>query len=179
MGAPYNLQYRSDTNQLMYIVDVDELMAECCCEDVCPYTVTITLNWSGNADLDLYAKVDSESTVYFGHPSESGLTLNNDAHPSCSTTPLTPEIITGNLTGPHTLKVWYNQYSDCLPEQSPSVTSIAILNTGDEDICVDGDTIAPSGTWNSSTIAYGGFDTGAIPNYASPTEIEITCDTCP
>jgi len=33
MGAPYQLQYRSDTNQLMYIEEEDELMAECCCEE--------------------------------------------------------------------------------------------------------------------------------------------------
>jgi hypothetical protein len=152
----------------------------CCCGGggTCSCSVELTLDWSNNADLDLYGQVDSAAACYFGSLSAGGLTLSRDAHPVCSATPPTPEIITGSFTGAHTLRFWFNQYSNCLPEQQPSTNHLKITNTGVGSICVNSTTVAPGGSYESDTLAYGGYGTGAIPGFANPTVVQVSCGHC-
>jgi len=177
------LQYNPDTNQLLYMVIDNEnvLMNECCCEDKedCDYTITATLDWpyASNPDLDLYGKVDA-TVIYFGNLAGAGLALNHDAFVSCGFVPFPPEIITGTYGVNKTFYFWYNQHSDCASETSPNIKKIEVKNNGAKNICVNGNNVIPNATFTINTLAYAGYDTGAVSSFASGTEVIVTCGDC-
>jgi hypothetical protein len=148
-----------------------------CCKGAgeCGYSVGITLDWTGNADLDLYAKLNTAAAIWYGHPTGPTLALNHDAHPHCAATPGTPEIINGSLTGDNDLYVWYNQWSDCEVETAPTIKQIIIANTGSKPIVVNDTEVLPGDIWELDTMAYAGYNTGAQDAFSGGTHIKITC----
>ena len=145
---------------------------------LCSFDITVTLDWEdvNDADLDLYAQEDSNSVVFFGNLNAGALTLNQDAHPTCNPTPTGAEIVTGSFTDVEskTFLFWYNQYSACATETSPTVTTIKIDNTGDTDLFVNGVSIASGSSTTLSTIAYGGYDVGQQLTFSGATTVDIT-----
>jgi hypothetical protein len=165
------------------------------CGQACTFTIAATLDWTDGTDLDLYGREGKIGlgvipAVYFDNLSQAGvggtLTLNKDAHPSCNSTPLPPEIITGNYTfdAPvlRKFRFWYNRHSTCVPEggsyTGTETTEIRVTNTGGYSICVNGEDIAPGDDYVSSTIYYLS-SSGTQDGYSGGTLIEITCASCP
>ncbi len=117
------------------------------CGQTCTFTITATLDWSDGTDLDLYGKEDALSAVYYGNFSQVGvggtLTLNDDAHPVCASSPYPPEIITGDYTFDtptvRQFHFWYNRYSSCGTYTGTETTEIRVTNTGGYSICVNGE----------------------------------------
>ena len=150
----------------------------CCCVS-CRYRVHVTLDWTNDVDLDLYGKVDGGSAIYYWDSSHDGLTLSVDAHPVCRATPLPPEEQTGEFDAGHTFHFWYDQYSNCEVETTPSLKRIEISNIGAGPICVNGQTVNPGQTWQSNALAYAGYATWSSPNFGGGTEVEVICGNCP
>ena len=156
------------------------------CGQTCTFTITATLDWSDGTDLDLYGKEDALSAVYYGNFSQVGvggtLTLNDDAHPVCASSPYPPEIITGDYTFDtptvRQFHFWYNRYSSCGTYTGTETTEIRVTNTGGYSICVNGEDIAPGDDYVSSTIYYLS-SSGEQNLYSGGTLIEITCASCP
>ena len=198
------LQYRPDNGALLYEADTDALQFECCCEEVginssssssesssqtassssssegCSYSITVILNWASGGDypdLDLYTKVDG-NVCYYLDQSTGGLSLNDDAHPGCASTPTPPEQITGSFTEDKTFYVWYSQFSDCASEKTPNLTTISVHNTGFVSIYVNENEVMPGNSHNISSYAYAGYDTGPVPGYTGGTEVEVCCGEC-
>ena len=152
---------------------------------VCQYTFTASLNWSTNADFDLYTST-SAGTVYYGDFSVGGLSLNWNAHPACaadgklpngdvSSSAVPPEVITGSFNEPKTFHTWYNQATNCTTEQAPDSVTITVKNTGLGDIVVNNTTITPGNSWTTSVVANAGYATGPVPSYADGTSVVVTC----
>lgn len=142
---------------------------------VIQYDISFTLDWgdTNNADLDAYMKLGSD-VCYFSNGTIAGMTLNQDAHPVCDPSPSGPEIISGSFTGGKTFYVWYDQFSDCSVETTPTTFSASVTNTGTTDIIVNGTTVTPGNTSAPIAAAYAGYNTGSSPGYASGTEIAVT-----
>lgn len=140
------------------------------------YTVDVVLDWpNNNADLDVYGRVDANPACYWGDLSSGGLTLNHDAHPTCSPTPMQPELMTGVFTDSHDFKFWYNQYSNCQVPTTPTITSIRITNNGNIDIVINGTTVTPGDSYDSTITDYQGYATGDIHTYVGGTDFDVVC----
>jgi hypothetical protein len=174
-------KFRLQGGKFLTATDGSFAVAEdCCCGDgECSYEVVASLSWSNDADLDLYGKVSGEDTVYFDNVNGLWLSYSVDAHPLCDESPNPPEEISGYFSSSKTLYFWYDQYSDCETETSPSLKNIRVTNYGDVTICVNGQDVLPDNYWETSTLAYAGYDTSSSPDYSSGTEIEVTCGSCP
>ncbi len=174
-----NLLTNCATDKLLTNCAADALTVNC--DDVCSaiaYTVTLTLDWgdTNNADLDAYLKLRTSVCYYgeFGHPI-AGMTLNQDAHPVCDDVPTGAEIITGSFRGTKKFYAWYNQYSGCAAETSPSTAKVVVTNTGAATIFVNGDSVAVAASSADIPIKYAGYANGDQSAYAGGTEIEVTC----
>ena len=153
------------------------------------FSLAYTLDWgdTDNADLDAYMKEVGSPAVYFDHMSDGALTLDQDAHPSCSASPTGPEHITGNFTATgsgRAFRVWYNQYSTCAAEIAPVTNRVRISNTGSVPLCITvdggaGTQIAPGAFLDVAGIAYAGYGTGDQSGYATGTLIHIASGACP
>ena len=165
-------------NQILF-VNGQIAMDPRCCYAQCSYTVRVTIDWSNNADLDLYGTVDGRWAIYYARPSHDGLTLSVDAHPVCWGGPMPPEEQTGAFDAGHTFHFWYDQYSNCEVETAPGTHHIEIANTGATPICVNGQVVNPGQTWQTDTLAYAGYATWGSPGFGGGTEVEVVCGSCP
>ena len=78
----------------------------------------------------------------FANTSTTYLTLNGDRYPVCFNTGPDDEIITGGpFTQSKEFEAWYNQYSACAPEHTPSTKQFKVANTGSQAITVNGTTL--------------------------------------
>lgn len=146
----------------------------------CSFSYIAVLDWPSDdfADLDIYTREVGNATVFFAHLSEGKLSLDHDSHPVCITTPLPPEKITTSpdYTTPTTFEAWYNQFSSCAPETSPTKNTATIKNNGSEGIKVN-DTIVTPGFSFTHTPEYGGYDKGNQSSFVPSVQIVVEC--CP
>lgn len=154
----------------------------CPCDLECVFSVTLTLDWGdvANADLDAYLREGALPPVYFTHPTEGPLTLNQDAHPGGSASPSGPEIITGSYTisGVRVFSAWYNQFSAGAAETTPATAHVTIANLGNRSICVNGTTVPPDTDLTIGPVAYAGYATGSVPAFPGGTVISVACGAC-
>lgn len=154
----------------------------CPCDLECVFSVTLTLDWGdvANADLDAYLREGALPPVYFTHPTEGPLTLNQDAHPGGSASPSGPEIITGSYTisGSLSFTAWYNQYSASAPPTTPTTAHVTVANLGAHAMCVNGVTVAAGGAVTIGPVAYAGYATGSVPGFGGGTVIDVACGAC-
>lgn len=150
----------------------------------CQYNITATLNWpegTTNPDLDLYVKDETDDVVcWFGNPTSSYLNLNHDACDGCDATPAPPEIITGAFTSGKTFSVWYNEYSDCAPEISPTTATFEINNTGPSDLVVTvagGSFTLASGESQTvlRTFPSAGYNVGSSQDFLGGAVVTVEC----
>ncbi len=91
------------------------------CQD--SWSLVASLNWAVNADWDLHLQTPS-AHIYYQNRIADGFTLDRDAYPQCSPSPVAPEGITGRgKCG--TYKVYSNLYSTC--GGSPPITFAATV----------------------------------------------------
>lgn len=167
---------------------------KCCCCNQCVttggvgYSISANLTWptTGQADLDLYARVDSGLTVYFDRLTADGLTLNHDVYPICIRSGFfdPPELISSTFyTVVHTFKFWYSQYSTCASLTPPTVKRVAVANgTGRRTLCVNGQNVGPGCVWTSDDITFAGYNSGEVDDYDathSVLTVEVVGACCP
>lgn len=153
----------------------------------CLFTITATLNWPDNSDLDLYvANMTSggipNGVCYYGDLTVAGLSLNHDAHPVCAANPPAPEVTTGEFSGSTSFKVWYNQYINCSAQVSTgAVTATFVVdNIGSQTIqvSVPGQVfLIPPGQSVEvlNGFAYAGYNTGSQVDYQGGTPVDVYC----
>ena len=167
--------YHNSGGSLMHL-PWGPLMNACCCNS---YDFKATLNWSNNADLDLYVMGDWRDPVNHGTdwahiycyydwtrmyaPNyEFSMRLNGDARPRCSTLEqyAPPEIITARgISKEHWFSTWYSQYSSCEDETLATLAEVEIHNTGLGPIWVNGNEVDPD-AYYTEEIWYNGYDLG-------------------
>jgi len=136
---------------------------------LCEYDIEASMTWTNGLDLDIYVKTEGtcdeiattcmtssstgDSVIYWGNingymckgsPYEHGqLSLNHDAHPTCNSTPVSPEEVTGTIKEPRTFWVWWNRHSNCT-EEGLNANELPDWGTGGEPSITITNKIAPT-----------------------------------
>lgn len=138
------------------------------------FILVATLSWGDFSDLDLYvSNVTDGGVAWYASRIAGGLSLNQDTHPGCAAAPVGPEITTGTFTASKTFSVWYNQFSNCLPETAPAIKQVQIFNNGNLPITVNGNAVLAGGNLLINNINYAGYNTGGIPGFVGGTAVVV------
>lgn len=167
----------------------------------CAWEIQITLNWDGTtgADLMLYtwALWPWSQVVWSWNPGDGYIGLQNtpcyNCLPcDCVTEPIgcVPEIIQTYLydydccfyaptyySVSNHFKIWYNQYSDCQPEQEPTSCTVTVINVGTCNITINGTiNVIPGDDWVSLvTFPYAGYDSGDQSAFTGGLDVLVEC----
>ncbi|MFZ1220617.1 MAG: hypothetical protein WAO00_15085 [Chthoniobacterales bacterium] len=108
------------------------------------WSLAASLNWSGVADWDLHLQTPN-AHIFYGNLEDDGFTLDIDAQPICSPTPVPPEHITGNgKCG--TYKVYTDLYRTCTGTPQPAFSATV---TAIRPIRIDGKGFTAGQTFNA------------------------------
>jgi hypothetical protein len=145
----------------------------CCCGGggaggACEYNVTLTLAWSGTADMFLYSRNLGTGLDTHGIP-------NPDVNKSLPGTG-SPIVVVGDLQATNNFyQYWFNQETTTYSPVTPSVASIVVTNTGGTSILVNNTTVAPGGTWTGS-LSDAGYGNGDTSTWVEGTFVHILCN---
>ena len=152
----------------------------------CFFTVSMSLEWGDNSDIDLYVKDENLGGIcYWNNKSTTNLILGYDANPNCK--PINgpaPEETIGTFDSIplQKLRIWYNQYSDCTGKVIPT-QKLFVRNGGDlllkinypgyEDVILDtGEAYQYVG---GDIFGFAGYGTGTQTIFPGGTIVTFTC----
>lgn len=135
----------SDVNTTYTLTGTTPVWSETKSGTPCSYSFNYELDWANFADLDIFVLIVKpfRVTIYWGNLSSDLLELNHNAHPTCHSTPLSPETIssTSDYTDSRFFQMYYALSGNCAFELVPDVNLLTIKNNGSDDILVRSQTV--------------------------------------